>query len=423
MRRVVLVLVLLVAVAGGAWYFYGPDDTAAATAGAGGGTGGGRAGGGGRGRGAAAMTVETATASRHDIVDFITVVGNLVGEATVDVGARVPGRLESVHVKLGDRVERGQVVAKVEDRELRQQISQVEANLEVNRATVNARRNDAKVTTAALDRARTSEERGLISRQALEDAESRHNSATSQVTMAEAQATSTQARLDELKITLSNTNVVSPVDGFVGRRNLDPGAFAGTNTAILSLVDISTVRLIANIVEKDFKRIARGAEALVEVDAFPGERFTGQVSRMAPVFDPATRTASIEIEVANPGFRLKPGMYARVRLMAEHRTNALTVPRAAVVDIGGRRGVYVPEGDVARFRDVRTGLSDEQRIEVVDGLEDGTVVVTTGALAIRDGERITSAGAARRGGDQTGDGRGGAARGGRSTTPPASGRQ
>jgi len=410
MRRVALVLLLLVALAGGAWYFYGPDDTAAAPATAAG----------GRGRGAVAMTVETAPASRHEITDFITVVGNLVGEATVDVGPRVAGRIEAVPVKLGDRVERGQVVAKVEDRELRQQISQVQANLEVNRATVLARQNDAKVTTSALERARMSEERGLISKQALEDAESRYNSADSQVTMAQAQFASTQARLEELKITLSNTSVVSPVDGFVGRRNLDPGAFAGTNTAILSLVDISTVRLIANIVEKDFKRVERGAEAVVEVDAFPGERFTGQVSRMAPVFDPATRTATIEIEVANPGFRLKPGMYARVRLMAEHRPDALTVPRAAVVDVGGRRGVYLVDEDVARFRDVRTGLSDDQRIEVLEGLEDGTVVVTTGALAIRDGERVTTAGAARRGGDQPG-GRGRGERSG--TTPPAAGRQ
>jgi RND family efflux transporter MFP subunit len=406
MRRVALIVGLAGAIAGGAWYLFGPDDTAAAPAAGGGAAAGGR--GGARGRGTAAMTVESALAGRRDITEYITVVGNLVGAATVDVGPRVAGRIESIPVRLGDRVEQGQVVAKVEDRELRQQVSQVQANIEVNRATVAARRNDAKVTAAALERARKSEQSGLISKAALEDAEARHNSAESQVTMAEAQLTSTTARLDELKITLSNTSVVSPVDGFVGRRNLDPGAFAGTNTAILSLVDISTVRLIANIVEKDFKRIERGAEAVVEVDAFPGERFRGTVSRVAPVFDPATRTATIEIEVANPGFRLKPGMYARVRLMAEQRPDTLTVPRAAVVDVGGRRGVYLVDGETARFRDVQTGVSDESHIEVVDGLEEGVRVVTLGALAIRDGERIVLAGAARDGGRGRAGGRRGA---------------
>jgi multidrug efflux pump subunit AcrA (membrane-fusion protein) len=129
--------------------------------------------------------------------------------------------------------------------------------------------------------------------------------------------------------------------------------------------------------------------------------------------------APIEIEVPNPGFRLKPGMYARVRLLAEHREAILTVPRAAVVDIGGRRGVYLADGDVARFRDVRTGISDDERIEVLEGLEEGARVVTTGALAIRDGERITTPGAAPAGGRSGGRGRGAAPAAG----PPPAGRQ
>ena len=159
--------------------------------------------------------------------------------------------------------------------------------------------------------------------------------------MAKSQVMQTQARLDELKITLSNTNIISPVDGFVGKRNLDPGAFAGANTPILSVVDIGTVRLVANLVEKDFKRVEAGVQAKVEVDAFPGETFTGRVSRVAPVFDPATRTAAMEIEVPNPGFRLKPGMYARVQLTAERRTNASGRPPWS-----GRR----PRGAARRVR-------------------------------------------------------------------------
>ncbi len=185
------------------------------------------------------------------------------------------------------------------------------------------------MAASALERAKTSFQRGLISQQALEDAEARYNAAVSQVTVAKAQLTSTQARLDELKINLANTVLVAPMDGVVSKRNLDPGGFAGTNTAIVSLVDIGTVRLIANLVEKDFKRIAVGGQAAVEVDAFPGEQFAGRVSRVAPVFDPATRTATMEIQIPNPGFRLKPGMYARVRLTADRKPNALTVPRNA----------------------------------------------------------------------------------------------
>jgi RND family efflux transporter MFP subunit len=320
----------------------------------------------------------------------------------VDVVPRVAGRLDSVQVQLGDRVSRGQQVAKVEDRELREQVNQSEANIQVNRATVTARENDLRVAESALERAKTSFERGLISKQGLEDAEARYNAAQSQVDVAKAQLTSTQARLDELKINLANTVLVAPMDGVVSKRNLDPGAFAGGNTVVLSLVDIGTVRLIANLVERDFKRVEQGGQALVEVDAFPGEQFRGRVSRVAPVFDPGTRTATMEIAIPNPGFRLKPGMYARVRLTADSKPNALAVPRNAVVDVGGRRGVYLVDGDVARFQPVETGLSDGDFIEVVSGLEEGARLVTVGALAIRDGERVSVIGAGGRGGREAG---------------------
>jgi RND family efflux transporter MFP subunit len=311
---------------------------------------------------------------------------------------RTAGRIESVLVKLGDRVTKGQTVVKLEDRAIREQVNQVQANIDVNDATVVSRENDAKVALSNFERAKTSFERGLLSKQGLEDAESRYNSAASQVTVAKAQLVSTKARLDELSVTLSDTNVVSPVDGFVGKRNLDPGAFAGTNTPVVSVVDIGLVRLVANLVEKDFRRIDRGGQALVEVDAFPGEQFTGQVSRVAPVFDPATRTATMEIEVPNPGFRLKPGMYARVKLITGRNANALTVPRAAVVDIDAKHGVFVLDKDVARFTEVETGMSDGERVEVLKGIAEGARVVTTGALAIRDGDRVQIAGG--RGGRQ-----------------------
>lgn len=367
------------------------------------------------------MAVEMAAVTRHEIVDYVTVVGNLIGEATVDVVPRAAGRIETVFVKLGDRVTKGQPVVKIEDREIREQVNQVAANTDVNLATLSSRENDLKVAQNAFERAKTSFDRGILSKQGLEDAESRYNSALSQVTVAKAQLVSTKARLDELSINLANTSVLSPVDGFVGKRNLDPGAFAGANTVMLQVVDIGIVRLIANLVEKDFKRVVSGAQALVEVDAFPGEQFSGRVSRVAPIFDPGTRTATMEIEVPNPGFRLKPGMYARVRLTADRRPDALTVPRAAIIDSGEKRGVFVQEGEVARFKEVSTGISDGERVEILAGVDEGQRVVTTGALAIRDGDRITLAGRGSRGGRGGQGGGQGNGQGGQAGAAPTAG--
>jgi RND family efflux transporter MFP subunit len=156
------------------------------------------------------------------------------------------------------------------------------------------------------------------------------------------------------------------------------------------------------VVERDFRRVGPGVAAQVAVDAFPDEDFAGRVSRVAPVFDPATRTATIEIEVPNPGYRLKPGMYARVRLTVEQKPGALTVPRNAVVDVNGVRGVFVPIEESARFQPVTTGIQDGEFIEVVDGLTEGQRVVTAGALALRDGDRLIFMSDAARGGANAG---------------------
>jgi len=428
-RKVLLILAIAAVGSGGAWYYRSSSSDAAAAPAAGAGAGG-RAGGpggstgrAGAGAGRSMMTVELAPVTRQEVVDYITVVGNLVGEATVDIVPRVAGRIETIPVKLGDRVAKGQMIAKIEDREIREQINQAQATLDVNKANVTQRENEVQVQQIALDRAKTTFEKGLTSRQILEDAEARYNAAISQLNVAKAQQSQTQFRIDELRITLSNTSVVAPTAGFVSRRMLDAGAFANANTVLLTIVDIDSVRLVANLVEKGFKKVVPGVEAKVQVDTFPGEDFSGKVSRVAPVFDPATRTAQMEIEVPNPGFRLKPGMYARVRLTLERRPNALTVPRNAVVDLEGKRGVFFVNEGVAKFMEVATGLTDGERMEILSGLDENQRVITTGALALRDGDRVAlPAGAGKGGrGNRTGGAGAGGDSGGRrgGGQPPA----
>jgi RND family efflux transporter MFP subunit len=203
------------------------------------------------------------------------------------------------------------------------------------------------------------------------------------------------------------------VDGFIGKRYLDPGAAVSPNAPVASVVAIQTVRMVANVIEKDVRRVSVGMPAVVEVDAFPGEKFTGRVARIAPVFDPQTRTAEMEVEVPNPGFRLKPGMYARVDLTVDSRQNAMTVPTNAVVDVQGKTGVFVAstasgspqpasnppqggEGLTAKFVPVQTGIRDTQQVEITGGLDESARVITTGATALRDGDRIVSANNANR---------------------------
>jgi RND family efflux transporter MFP subunit len=394
--RKAIVLILIVAGAGAGFMFLNRTDSKAAPDGAGSGRAAQGASGGAPGAFARPpLTVEIARASRATMTETVLVVGNLIGAATVEVTSKVGGRLLDVHVRLGDSVRKGQTLATVEDQEIREQVKQAEASFDVAAATVRQREADLKFAETSLERSRNLFGRQLIPRQTLEDAEARHQASTAQLDLARAQFEQSKARLEELRITLSNTRIVSPVNGFVGKRHLDPGAFVSSNSPVMSVVDIHIVRLVVNLVERDLRRVQVGAPALADVDAYPDETFRGRVARVAPVLDPATRTAEMEIELPNSTYRLKPGMYARVRLTTGERANALVVPRNAVVDTQGTRGVFLFEDATrtARFAPIEVGLQDDKQVEVLNGVREGQPVITTGASALNDGDPVLLPGA------------------------------
>ena len=423
MRKLLIVVILAGGIAGAAYYsgvLPGVSGTQEAAPGAaaaqgqggrggfpaGGFSGGGFGAGGGNrsARSAGPLTVEVGTVRRARINAELTVVGNLIGETTVSVAPRAAGRLQEISVRLGDRVTRGQRIAKIEDFELVEQIKQQEAGQQVAQATIRQREADLALAKTNVERARSLFEREIQSKQILDDNEARYQSAQAQLDLARAQAQQSKARLDELQINLDNTIITSPVNGFIARRLVDPGASVGQNAPVVEVVDISRVRLIANVVEKDLKQLEAGDVTRVQVDAFPGETFTGRIARISPVLDPQTRTAPIEVEIPNPTSRLKPGMYARVAITLDTQEDALVVPATALVDLGGRRGVFLPLGGAAVFRMVQVGTEQQDIVQVVSGLTEGAEVITTGSGALRDGDRIVVAGG--RGG-RSGGGRGG----------------
>jgi RND family efflux transporter MFP subunit len=428
MKRSIIIVGAAAVIGAGVYYMSRGDDTQAGAAaaqggGQGGNRGGGNFGGGGFGGGGFGggggqrlpMTVEMAPVKRADMATEVTVVGNLIGAATVEAVPKVAGRLETVSVRLGDRVSRGQTIAKVEDRELQEQVKQAQASYEVSAATIRQREADLRLAQTNLDRSRNLFERQLIPKQTFDDTDARYQAAVAQLDLARAQFTQSQARLDELKINLSNTVIVSPVNGFIGKRALDPGAWVTTNSSFISVVDIGVVRLIANIVEKDIRRITIGLPAVVEVDAYPGEQFNGKVTHISPVLDPATRTGQIEVEIPNGNFRLKPGMYAKVAFTVDRKENALVIPTAALVDQGGNRGVFMAadteQGQVASFKKIDVGIVNQTLAEVTGGLTEGETVVTTGAAALREGDRILLPGQTATPGNGGGGALGGAGRG------------
>jgi RND family efflux transporter MFP subunit len=345
----------------------------------------------GRGGGVALIRVplvDTAIASEGSLEDKVSLVGSLRPIAEVQVMSKIAGRVEKVLVDVGDFVQAGQLLAQVEDREIQQQIQEAEASLSVARASIRGREAELANVIRQVKRFRELHEQNLIARQDLDDLITKQQSAEAQLELGKAQASQAEANLNQFKINLDNTRSNAPMDGFVGRRNIHPGALVAINTPIVNLVDLRTLRMVINVVERDIVRVNKGVTAEVSVDAFPGRTFAGKVLRVSPVMDAATRTGEVEIHVSNPGNMLRAEMFARVTLDLGTNRRGILVPREALVYKGDQSGVFTLEGSVARFRPVEPGLTQQASVEIVQGLKVGEKVVAMGASLLKDGDQV-----------------------------------
>ncbi|NND43720.1 MAG: efflux RND transporter periplasmic adaptor subunit [Xanthomonadales bacterium] len=180
-----------------------------------------------------------------------------------------------------------------------------------------------------------------------------------------------------------NIRFTAPQDGIVSALNVREGMYVQPNTAIMSLADLSTVWLHAEIFESQAEWVAEGQAAEARFDYLPGTVFNGQVEYVYPVLDPATRTLRVRLRFDNPGQRLKPNMYAEVSIFGRLRPAALTIPREALIHDGGRDRVVVALGD-GRFRvhEVLAGMESGEWVEILAGIQEGEQVVTSAQFLI-----------------------------------------
>jgi HlyD family secretion protein len=160
------------------------------------------------------------------------------------------------------------------------------------------------------------------------------------------------------------------------------------NTPILHIVDLRTLRMVVNVVEKDIVRVQRDVEAEIRVDAFPGRTFRGKVSRLSPIMDPATRTGEVEIYVSNDRLDLRAEMFARMTLNLGGQRKGILVPREALVYRGDQSGVFALSGNRVQFRPVQVGITQQNAVEILDGINLGERVVSMGASLLKDGDEV-----------------------------------
>ena len=170
----------------------------------------------------------------------------------------------------------------------------------------------------------------------------------------------------------------SPIDGIVVERNATVGASVGTDANLFKIIDLSRVWIDADVFEKDLPRVKPGQEVKLTVTAFPATTFSGKVIFVDSVVNPESRTVKVRTEVANPDGRLKPDMFANVQIVTELNRAAISIPQSAVLNDEGKSIVFVAEGNGYKKRQVQSGIQNNDRVEIIDGLTAGDKVVVKG---------------------------------------------
>ena len=189
---------------------------------------------------------------------------------------------------------------------------------------------------------------------------------------------------------LENTVLRSPIDGVISARNYDVGDMFSMGQPIFVVQEITPVKLLAAVSERDYTRVKKGGKVSVTADAFPGAEFTGTITRLYPTVDPSTHTFLVEVQVPNKDRKLRPGMFARVTIVFG-TNHSVVIPDLAVVrqQGAGDRYAYVLEKDgTVSFRHLTLGVRLGDEYEVLEGVRDGEKVVVEGQLRIKDGVAV-----------------------------------
>jgi len=347
MQRLLLPLVLLCAAAAAGWFYFGPGREIATEAQA-------------ADDGTPAVAVEAAEVEVTDVATEIAAVGSLQANESVTIAPKISGRVAEILFRDGQAITRGDVLVRLEDNVLRAELDQARADLTLARAN--------------FERADTLARQGTGTQRAKDEAVAALRSAEARVALSEAQ--------------LADATIVAPFDGFVGLRSISVGDYLSAGDRIVDLAQIDPVKVDFKVPELYLTQIKLDQPIVVTVDALPGSTFEGRIYAIAPQVDINGRALQVRAVIPNPDLQLRPGLFTRIRITVDVRTNSLVVPEAALVPQGDKRLVFRVVDGKAVSTEVRIGKRERGKVEILSGLQPGDMVVTAGQMKLSDGTPV-----------------------------------
>ena len=314
-----------------------------------------------KGAGAGGPTpVEVIEVRPTALQEDLQAVGSLRSNESVVLRPEVAGRIAQIGFRDGEAVRRGQLL--------------VALDASVNQAEVAQAHAEYELALSNLKRTEDLARKNFVSSSVQEQAASNVQVSAAKLKLAE-------ARLAKMQIT-------APFDGVVGIRNVSVGDYVKDGTDLVNVEDVGTLKVDFRLPERYFTQIRAGQPVEVMADAVPAARFRGAIEAINPRIDAAGRSLEVRAKLANLQRKLRPGMFARVRVIVGSRADALLVPEEAIVLLGEDFYVFKVDSGAAKRIKVKTGVRRGAQVEIVEGLAAGDQVVTAGMRLVRDGQPV-----------------------------------
>jgi membrane fusion protein (multidrug efflux system) len=303
-----------------------------------------------------AIPVESGVVSRGKISAFFPSTTTLESEQEASVVAKVGGIVEKYYVEEGELVKVGQPLVQLETDRLRLELKRSEANL-------NKLKNDLKRTQAVY-------KKNLVSSETYEKLKFEYDSQNAAYELA--------------KLELTFATVVAPIDGVISSRHVKVGNMIQLNEAVYHISDFDPIHAVIYVPEKELYKIKKDQIALVQVDANSDGSYQGFVKRISPIVDADSGTFKVTVEIADPERNLKPGMFGRLQVIHDVHESALLIDKKALISEDAQTSVFVIRDNHAFKTTVKTGYIDDKKIEILSGLKEGDVIVTTGQNSLKN---------------------------------------